>query len=1375
MPDDKESQILVPHRCVGRVFGKKPACYYGIQTSATLGYISFPINNSVFTYKIKPLVLAWISEPVASDVRVVVRDKTRIFAADDDGIDVLNFNGTRLKRLLQKKLKSPINFLISMGNILVCIEENGFISVVDVKTGNVLVEIETPSSFVISSAIHPDTFYNKIVLGSTDGRIRIVNINTAKLVHEFQQNHLFNCEITCIVQSPAKDVLAFGMEDGNVHLRNLKSGDILFTFRQDGSVTGISFRTDGIETMATTNSAGTIALWNLNERLLIGQKIAAHSGKIHSVFFLLGQPNMITCGEDNKIARWFMETEIALPVPSKIIEGHKGEVTAIKFATDTSILSSGIDGHVRKFNIYRGDRISQLGVAREVKKKEISKDRFIDVRLEPIIDMKLEKMREHVWDNVACVHKDSPIVSTWSSRRYTKGTHLFCHDRFTKDGRYLSASVTAVEITNSGDLCFVGYSSGHIDAYNMQSGKFKFTFENPKFKSTKKESTLAHKAQIVAIFSYLNSRDVVTVSANGTIGWWMVESAAKLKKFIDCGEKVSVATFSRESRLLAIGLHEVGNVHVLDADTGATARVFKNIARDESDFALLEFSNNSAYLLTADTSGIIRLIDLKSATLIGSIRCSNVCKKAVFSPNDLYVATCHENQSEIFIWTNRSKFASIYHSTRLDENLPVQALSCFAPNIIEDEIDFELNDDEEEETEGVETRVRRFVIDDDESDIEVLNESIEIDVEETADVTEEKGLFTLSGQPSHRWAVLPYIDVIKSRNTIRDVVKKPINVPFFLESTPNEMDIIVADQTRKIALADRSGDEIWTEWARKLSGATVTGDYIVCFNSLTDLSTPQIDLEIRSLPTSLTVAFVRMILAKLGESSQLDFVQAILCTFIRVHRDRIAQIDTVDENAQSENQENIAVPLAASDLTKELEELHKKLIDSTAKFEQIYTETLPVLKMAQEGVKEHRLEQDQELRFEVGKKEVVLEIVDGEGEIFGLPLKRYKKYTLQPGFRGAIFTYSTATIEIVGGLEIEYIASKADQPMLIYANIHGGLMEMRNKAKESKDQTGPIVMITGPKNVGKTSLAKILCNYAIREVSQLVYVDLDVNMNSVFPGCISMVGVEQFVEPVYGFDTSNPFVYSFGHFNALDNQKLYDLMMQNMSAVFKRKLQTDRFRTGGAIIDTCSWNKGDYYSSILKAAELFEVNVVIVLDHERMFADLTKDLPNTVKIIHAPKSGGAEALTNLQESDCRRDVIQKYFYGTRLMQLFPRFYEFSYDCPVEKLELRIARIGVEALPASCLPYGMAADENQTMVEYVEYSSALNNRIIALIEDVKTIGPSIINHNVIGFVLIKEVNTESKFVSVLLSTEAPIMSTLGLLSDAIFLDDVISRM
>lgn len=62
---------------------------------------------------------------------------------------------------------------------------------------------------------------------------------------------------------------------------------------------------------------------------------------------------------------------------------------------------------------------------------------------------------------------------------------------------------------------------------------------------------------------------------------------------------------------------------------------------------------------------------------------------------------------------------------------------------------------------------------------------------------------------------------------------------------------------------------------------------------------------------------------------------------------------------------------------------------------------------------------------------------------------------------------------------------------------------------------------------------------------------------------------------------------------------------------------------------------------------------------------------------------------------------------------------------------------------------------------MEYSSALNNRIIALIEDVKTLGSSMISQNIIGFVLIKEVNTETKTVSALLPTEAPIMSELEL--------------
>lgn len=118
---------------------------------------------------------------------------------------------------------------------------------------------------------------------------------------------------------------------------------------------------------------------------------------------------------------------------------------------------------------------------------------------------------------------------------------------------------------------------------------------------------MAHKKRVVEICSYLNSCDVITMSANGSICLWAVESGVRLRKSLDYGDQISVATFNRESLLIAIGLHESGTVKVLDAETGSTARVFPDIVQGENDFTLLQFSNNSAYLLTADTSGIIRV------------------------------------------------------------------------------------------------------------------------------------------------------------------------------------------------------------------------------------------------------------------------------------------------------------------------------------------------------------------------------------------------------------------------------------------------------------------------------------------------------------------------------------------------------------------------------------------------------------------------------------------------------------------------------------------------------------------------------------------------------------------------------------------------
>lgn len=60
----------------------------------------------------------------------------------------------------------------------------------------------------------------------------------------------------------------------------------------------------------------------------------------------------------------------------------------------------------------------------------------------------------------------------------------------------------------------------------------------------------------------------------------------------------------------------------------------------------------------------------------------------------------------------------------------------------------------------------------------------------------------------------------------------------------------------------------------------------------------------------------------------------------------------------------------------------------------------------------------------------------------------------------------------------------------------------------------------------------------------------------------------------------------------------------------------------GVIINTCGWIKAGGYKHILHAATVFEVDVILVLDQERLYNELVRDMPTFVKVVFLPKSGG---------------------------------------------------------------------------------------------------------------------------------------------------------
>lgn len=72
--------------------------------------------------------------------------------------------------------------------------------------------LELGSSFEATCMAHPDTYLDKVIVGSADGRLQLWNFSSNSKLHEFQVGQ--GTAICCLVPSPALDVVGIGLADG---------------------------------------------------------------------------------------------------------------------------------------------------------------------------------------------------------------------------------------------------------------------------------------------------------------------------------------------------------------------------------------------------------------------------------------------------------------------------------------------------------------------------------------------------------------------------------------------------------------------------------------------------------------------------------------------------------------------------------------------------------------------------------------------------------------------------------------------------------------------------------------------------------------------------------------------------------------------------------------------------------------------------------------------------------------------------------------------------------------------------------------------------------------------------------------------------------
>ena len=279
------------------------------------------------------------------------------------------------------------------------------------------------------------------------------------------------------------------------------------------------------------------------------------------------------------------------------------------------------------------------------------------------------------------------------------------------------------------------------------------------------------------------------------------------------------------------------------------------------------------------------------------------------------------------------------------------------------------------------------------------------------------------------------------------------------------------------------------------------------------------------------------------------------------------------------------------------------------------------------------------------------------------------------GTKAALYTWHGCTFTVTGDvLASEYTAEET--PMVEYANVHFALENLRDQNR-SQNRTGPRLLILGPENAGKSSLAKILTGYAIRGARAPVVANLDPKEGVMsVPGTLTATVFKTLmdVESVDGWGSSPmsgpsavpvklPLVYYHGLPDVVDNEGAnYKALVSRLALAVAGRLQDDsEAREAGVVIDTpgsIASGKGGTvgYELISHIVSEFAVSNIVILGSERLYSDMTKRFDGkpvsssstgeTVAVIKLQKSGGCVDRDEAFMKSARAAQVKAYFFGT---------------------------------------------------------------------------------------------------------------------------------
>lgn len=850
------SKIFVKNRALGYVSNHIPLVTRYIERRKE-NLIVTCVGNAFHTYGCSHFTLLSVSGTHPGEITCLAGDKYHVYTACSKEIFAWR-RGTELKHTY-KGHESTVHTLLPFGPQLISVDEDSNVKVWDVKTEELITELNFSNTiFKITTLMHPNTYLNKVLFGSEQGQLQLWNVKVLKSIYTFRG---WNTPVTVLEQAPAIDVVAIGLSDGRIILHNLKFDETLFELVQDwGSVISISFRTDKHPIMASGSMEGHIVFWNLEQRKVESQIQKAHFGAVTGLRYLPNEPLLVSSSPDNSVKLWIFDLADGAGRLLRVREAHSEPPTAIRFYGNEGddILTAGSDSSLRMFSTATEILNKSFGRASFYRKASKKKNRLVGdpLIMPPIIEFTAEKTREKEWDNIVARHSGLGAVTTWSFDRTAMGEHKLLPEKFKGNHNVVATSVC---LSKCGNFVVIGYNTGHVERFNVQSGIHRASYGTDKG---------AHQGPVKGLMVDPLNQKVITAGRDTYIKFWSfkpkkeeTEPLAKIKLV----EPVEWLRYHDESSLVAVALEDFSIV-LIDLDTRRIVRRFEGHRAQLTDAC---FSPDSRWLVTASMDCMIRTWDIPSSYLIDIFQIPEACISLHFSPTGEYLATSHVCNLGIYLWSNRTLYSHVFlKAVNKDDPIPMIGL----PGSV-----IEVSDITEEDLTEPEPDY-------------VSPEQIQDD------------LITMSGLANSRWQNLLNIDIVKKRNKPKEPPKAPENAPFFLPTIPSlEMkfdfsDVNNAESNQKLIVPPEIQN--LTTFSKSLLSVD-DDDYKVVVEKLKNMSPSSIDFEIQSLSadvgstTALLLKFMKMIGYMMEKKTDFELSQAYLAVLLKRHGTAIAETESL--------------------------------------------------------------------------------------------------------------------------------------------------------------------------------------------------------------------------------------------------------------------------------------------------------------------------------------------------------------------------------------------------------------------------------------------------------------------------------------------------